>query len=465
MRAIEKTIIIIIYVVVLGIAAYFIVASLFPEKVPFSTNTYTIKASDSKIFDKLSSFYIEDNSVLGDKITINDKIVRPITSAKKFNIVFLPKVNIPTNTNATIELNLIFDEGKYSDIYLNNELIFPNLGNYELINENEFDYVYVKKDLLPYIVREMLIDSTNTEEFIYKNFPSTSVWSTRKLNPINIVVDDYVKKDTLINGTFRDNLKLAVYAAGDLSISFTKQDLNSYIGQDEYTIRITDVNDNVVYYGLLEDDGVKTRGSLGREQYFKISKYNLDAGVYYISFIKDNYNDASDSTIKNIDVNNNKVLILGNFLLWDKFEFYTKLNFPKTIGFNYWWTDKDQIIDVSGSQKIKIYLSEEWRKKRYDINLTNGDFYFKIFKGYTWIYNDFSSIKKENWLEIPFFQGDNFDFSNVIVISKENYKKGTNEFNLKKDFNLNSKTNKVNLRILEPNIVYFYYTKLKIYAL
>ena len=272
MRAIEKTIIIVIYVVVLGIAAYFILASLFPDKLPFSTNTYTIKASDSKIFDKLSSFYIEDNSVLGDKITINDKIVRPITSAKKFNIVFLPKVNIPTNTNATIELNLIFDEGKYSDIYLNNELIFPNLGNYELINENEFDYVYVKKDLLPYIVREMLIDSTNTEEFIYKNFPSTSVWSTRKLNPINIVVDDYVKKDTLINGTFRDNLKLAVYAAGDLSISFTKQDLNSYIGQDEYTIRITDVNDNVVYYGLLEDDGVKTRGSLGREQYFKISK-------------------------------------------------------------------------------------------------------------------------------------------------------------------------------------------------
>src|SRR3989344_4240803 len=372
MRAIEKTIIIVIYVIVLGIAAYFIVASLFPEKVPFSTNTYTIKASDSKIFDKLSSFYIEDNSVLGDKITINDKIVRPITSAKKFNIVFLPKVNIPTNTNATIELNLIFDEGKYSDIYLNNELIFPNLGNYELINENEFDYVYVKKDLLPYIVREMLIDSTNTEEFIYKNFPSTSVWSTRKLNPINIVVDDYVKKDTLINGTFRDNLKLAVYAAGDLSISFTKQDLNSYIGEDEYTIRITDVNDKIIYYGLLEDDGIKVKGNLGREQHFKISKDNLDAGIYYVSFVKDNYNDFSDSTVKDIKINSNKILIVGNFLLWDKFEFYTKLRFPNKIGFSYWLTGKNQIIDVSGSQKLKINLDEEWKEKKYEVNLTNS---------------------------------------------------------------------------------------------
>jgi len=465
MRAIEKTIIIIIYVVVLGIAAYFILASLFPEKLPFSTNTYTIKASDSKIFDKLSSFYIEDNSVLGDKITINDKIVRPITSAKKFNIVFLPKVNIKENTNATIELNLIFGEGKYSDIYLNNELIFPNLDNYELIKENDFDYIYVKKDILPYIVKDILIDSTNTEEFIYKNFPSTSVWSTRKLNPINIVVDDYVKKDTLIDGTFRDNLKLAVYASGDLSISFTKQDLNSYIGQDEYTIRISDVNDNVIYEGLLEDDGIKAKRNLGREQYFKINKDSLDAGVYYISFIKDNYNDASDSTVKNIKINSNNVLIIGTFLPWDKFEFYTKFKFPNKIGFYYWWSGKDQIIDVSGSQKLKINLNEEWRDKRYDVNLTNGDFYFKTVKGYLWIYNDFSSIKKENWFEIPFSQQDNFDFSDVIIISKEIYNKEANEFNFNKDLISNLKTTKVNLRVLETNVVYFNYIKFKIYSI
>src|SRR3989344_5701287 len=465
MRAIEKTIIIIIYVVVLGIAAYFILASLFPEKLPFSTNTYTIKASDSKIFDKLSSFYIEDNSVLGDKITINDKIVRPITSAKKFNVVFLPKVNIKENTNATIELNLIFDKGKGSDIYLNNELIFPNLDNYELINENDYNYIYVRKDILPYIVRDLLIDSTNTEEFIYKNFPSTSVWSTRKLIPINVVVDDYVKKDTLINGTFRDNLKLAVYAEGDLSISFTKQDLNMYIGQDEYTIRITDVNDNAIYEGLLEDDGVKVKGSLGRAQYFKINKESLVAGVYYISFIKDNYNDASDSTIKGIKINTNKVLIVGNFLPWDKFEFYTKFKFPKNIGFYYWWSGKDQIIDVSGSQKLKINLNDEWKDKRYDVNLTNGDFYFKTDKGYLWIYNDFSSPKTENWFENPFPQQDNFDFLDAIVISKEIYNKEAKELKFNKYLISNLKTTKVNLRVLETNVVYFNYIKFKIYSI
>src|SRR3989338_6120495 len=204
----------------------------------------------------------------------------------------------------------MFKEGKSSDIYLNNELIFPNLDNYELIKENDFDYVYIKKDLMPYIVKDTLIDAPTTEEFIYKNFPSTSVWSTRKLKPINVVVDDYAKKDTLINGTFRDNLKLAVYVSGDLSISFTKQDLNSYIGQDEYTIRITDVNDKIIYYGLLEDDGIKIKGNFGREQYFKISKDNLDAGVYYISFIKDNYNDFSDSTVKDIKVN---PIVFGKF--------------------------------------------------------------------------------------------------------------------------------------------------------
>jgi len=462
MRAIEKTIIIVIYVVVLGIAAYFILASLFPEKVPFSTNTYTIKASDSKIFDKLSSFYIEDSSVLGDKITINDKIVRPITSAKKFNIVFLPKVNIKENTNATIELNLIFKEGKSSDIYLNNELIFPNLDNYELIKENDFDYVYIKKDLMPYIVKDTLIDAPTTEEFIYKNFPSTSVWSTRKLNPINVVVDDYVKKDTLIDGTFRDNLKLAVYTTGDLSISFTKQDLNSYIGQDEYIIRITDVNDNVVYYGLLEDDGVKTKGGLGREQYFKVNKDNLNVGVYYLSFIKDGYNDASDSTIKDIKINSNKILIIGTFLPWDKFEFYVKFKFPQNIGFSYWLPGKDQIIDVSGSKKLKIILDEEWKGKKYDVNLTNSDFYFKIDKGYLWVYNDFSSLKKETWFETYFSERNSFSLPNIVVIPKENYNKETIEFNFIEDLVLNSKTTKVNLRILEPNTVYFENAKFEI---
>src|SRR3989344_7691787 len=414
-----------------------------------------------RTLEKLSSFYIEDSSVLGDKITINDKIVRPITSAKKFNIVFLPKVNIKENTNATIELNFMFKEGKSSDIYLNNELIFPNLDNYELIKENDFDYVYVKKDILPYIVRDTLIDAPTTEEFIYKNFPSTSVWSTRKLNPINIVVDDYVKKDTLINGTFRDNLKLAVYTTGDLSISFTKQDLNSYIGQDEYTIKITDVNDNVVYYGLLEDDGVKIKGGLGREQYFKINKENLDAGVYYISFIKDNYNDASDSTVKNIKINSNKVLILGSFLPWDNFEFYTKFEFPKNIGFSYWWPGKEQFIDVSGSQRLKINLNEEWKEKRYGVNLTNGDFYFKLDKGYLWVYNDLSSSKKDNWFEIPFLEQKNFNYQNIVVISKWSYNKETNELISSKDMILNSQTTKVNLRMLEPSTVYFNYIKLK----
>ena len=461
MRAIEKTIIIVIYVVVLGLAAYFIVASLFPEKLPFSTNTYTIKASDSKIFDKLSSFYIEDNSVLGNKITINDKIVRPIASAKKFNIVFLPKVNIKENTNATIELNFMFKEGKSSDIYLNNELIFPNLDNYELIKENDFDYVYVKKDILPYIVKDMLIDSTNTEEFIYKNFPSTSVWSTRKLNHINVVVDDYVKKDTLIDGTFRDNLKLAVYATGDLSISFVKQDLNWYLGEDEYTIRIIDVNDKIVYEGLLEDDGVKTMGNLGREQYFKISKENLNVGVYYISFIKDNYNDAPDSTIKDVRINSDKILVIGTFLPWGKFDFYTKFGFPQQIGFYYWLNGKDQIIDISGSQKLKINLNEEWKEKRYDTNLSNGDFYFEIAKGYLWIYNDFSSMKKGNWFDSSFIQQDIFDNQNVIIIPKENFDKENNQAKINKNIILGPQKTNVNLRALEPNIVYFDYIKLK----
>ena len=117
----EKILIVAIYAVVLLAIVYFILASFFPQV--FNANTYVIDAKDSQMFNSLNSFYI-DKPVLGDKLNINDEVVRPIVSAQPFNLVFVPKVNIPSQ-NATLILNLYLN-GTGSNIYLDDKLITFN---------------------------------------------------------------------------------------------------------------------------------------------------------------------------------------------------------------------------------------------------------------------------------------------------------------------------------------------------
>jgi hypothetical protein len=236
---IEKYIVVVLYFVVILVGLYFIFASFYPEYLPFATTSYFIMADDTLLLNNLNSLYIDDTSVMGEKTTLQETsidgeseiVVRPIISPKKFNFVFLPKENIKPGKIATFEVSLILNETKGSNIYVDDELIFPNLDNYELLYENEMDYVYVNKDILPYINKDnmaLVVDSEDydsteaivTEDFIYKNLPGASVWSTRELVDFQIDLEDYKKEPTLINGTFRGDLKLAVFAEGDLSIDF-----------------------------------------------------------------------------------------------------------------------------------------------------------------------------------------------------------------------------------------------------
>ena len=126
-------------------------------------------------------------------------------------------------------------------------------------------------------------------------------------------VVSYEQTTTEIDTTFRGNLKLAVYAKGSLDIEFTKQDLNNYVGKDEYTLTITDLDGKKEYEEIYEDDGDKKDSKeLGEEEDYKVN-VGLERGIYYISFVKDKNNPSPDSTLKDIKIRSNKVLIVGKF--------------------------------------------------------------------------------------------------------------------------------------------------------
>jgi len=455
-RRIEKWIIVAVYVIVILAAIYFILATFFPGKMPFSKNVYEIKASDSKIFTALDSFYIDDQSVLGDKVQIDNMTVRPIISSKKFNFVFAPKENIPEGENATFQLNLVLNSTNSSSIYVNEQLVFPDLTNYRLIKETETDYVYVNKEILNYTDFNSFKEASSTEDYIYQNLPGASVWATRKLDSVNVRLGDYKKENTLINGTFRGDLKLVVYVEGELNADFIKQDLNSYLGADEYNVTITDSSGNVVYDKLFEDDEDKTDSKkLGKEQFFEIKLDKLDKGLYYINFLTDLNNDYSDLLVKNIQINSNKILIVNNFLLLTSFKFYKLVNFPKQIGFYYWHSEKDQIINIIGNERKIINLSKEWFNKIYYENLTKGEYVIELKKGDLQIYNDVSSLNKKSWFNIPITPKREFDNPYVIVIDKVVFDKALGMFSYNSDVNMTKTPVKVSLRSLDSYSVSF----------
>jgi hypothetical protein len=344
---------------------------------------------------------------------------------------------------------------------LNDKLIFPSLAGYQKIAESNSDYVYANDALASSVQTDFLGNIGNAEQFVYKNFPGASIWATRDLIPIAVTLPDYKQEDTLINSTFRDNLQLAVYAKGTLKIDLVKQDLNSYIGPDEYTVNITNAAGEQVYQGKFQDDGINTKGSQGIEQPLTISVPNLPEGVYYISFTKDSFNDYSDSTLKNIKLNTNKVLILGTFLPLNPIKFYTETTSSKQIGFLYWSASNAQKITVSGATSETINLNAEWLNKRYNKDLTAGGHSFDIEKGNAWVYGDAVSPAKTNWFNIPLaYTKGEFNSQNILIISKDALYEDILTY--KQDVTLNNKQTRTSLRILDPDTISFVSAELKL---
>jgi len=454
---IEKYIILAMYVAVALVVGYFVFASIFPEKAILSTG-YSISARDTFTTKAVNSLYIDNDNILGEKVVWEDGItVRPIKSPQIFNLVFTPKTVIPKGTEATLEMNLY---GGNTSVYMNNSVIIPNLDNYELLADFESDSVYIRKDLVEYYPKDILdANLHNAEEFVYRNLPGVSAYSFKEesnSNPVILNVPDYEPVDTVINGTFRDSLNLAVYTENSLIIEFTKQDLNNYIGKDEYTVEIKDQVGKSLFSQVYEDDSQATdTRKLGQEETYKIQFDDLEAGVYYISFTKDTNNAAADSTIKNVKVNTNKILIIDNVLPWSPFEFYTKIVTPKAIRFNYWLASKNQTIKVSGSQEENIDLNSTWLNQIYDEELINsGDYYFVLDVGYVSMSQDLLSPSKENWFDLPIRTADKFDNQDMIIIDKNKLQIDDDKITYTSKVILDEKTTKIKMQVIDENRIY-----------
>ncbi len=445
----EQYFIFLIYAVVLGFFVYFAMGSLLPKSVVPIDNNFVISAGSLQIFDKLNSFYIDKDNVLGSNETIDNQTVRKVTSAEIFNLIFKPKTIIPDNTNATLKINLV---GSGSDVYLNDKPIVPDLTNYELVADLKDEAVYANKNIKDYYNKNSLIQSSNAQDFVYKNFPGASVYSFSDSPAYVPNLEDYKQEWTNISTIIRNNLKLAIYAEGDLSIEFTKQDLDQTAGKDEYTVEVKDQEGKSYYSKKYEDDGdASASNQIGEEQDFEIKLKNLPKEVYYVTFTRDKYNKWEDSTLKNIRVNSNKVLLLGNLMVWSKINFYTELYSPKEISFQTYWK-LDNTIKISGDESESIKLKENGEK--YPINLTAGEYTISNAFGKFWIFqNPGLSPSKQNWFDIPKQNEGNLNEQSIIIVDKNKLKINGDNISFSDNVVLNKDT-KFKLQFIEENKIY-----------
>ena len=447
-RKVYKSIVFLTYLIAVTVIIYLMFLVFNPGS--FLRDEYVI--NEKSISKPLSSFYIDNKNILVKDQYNNENVLR-ITSPQAFNIVFRPETQV-INKSAQLTINIF---GGESEFYLDNKLIVPNLANYTLIKTYPDAYVFVRND----INTNSYEDKTISDDFIYSNFKTNKIYSFKDISNYNPDINNFNQETTNINIAFRDSLKLAIYAEDQINLDFTKQDLNWYLGQDEYTITIKNSKQEIVFNQTYLDDGeIRNTNIPGNEQIFNINIPDITPGIYTIEFQKDKFNDASDSTIKNIRINTNKLIFLDRILPWQSnTQFYIKSNGDDQIKFNYWWGDKDQVIEITGSENINVDLNKSWFEKRYDQNLTQqGDYFIKIDKGFLWVFANALSPNKENWFDIikPI---SNINEAEIIVIDGNNLEIDENEFIYTMDLNLSS-GDKFKLKVLEGDKYYIKEIKL-----
>ena len=365
--------------IALSFLVVYITESIIPKKF-YQSRTIDL---GSKRVNQNEDFYILEDNSLSPNIVYGKKTYRE-TRNSPFYLVYDNKDL--SKFNSTLEIYLY---NRDSNLYLNDILIFPGLDNYELVKEFDDSYLYKRRDLST--IKEDIIGD-NLTEFITNNYYGSKIFTFSGIENIYKNTDDYKDTRVSFNNTFRGNLKIFFYTINKIDIKFIKEDLNQYIGEDNYTVIISDLIGNVVYNENFKDDGILEIESKKVEQKINISVNGLN-GAYYIDFLNIGENKNTDSTIKNLEIiGTNKAVIKGNFLILDPANFYIKNENSKNISFYYWHSNKNQIIEINNSKNSQldnINLDESYKGLRYELPLSPGEHYIKISKGYLWVINDF----------------------------------------------------------------------------
>ena len=410
--------------IVYGIPLLILLYILYLNFLPFGyRGLYTLNIGSEEDTDKSNIIFVEENdNVLGSREEDNSSTFRKIIYDKPIIIHFRSPIPISENIKAEIGFEI---DGLYNDIFVNNLLIHKNLENYSLLKEFEDSYLYIQNDLNKKIP---MVRENSAEGYISKNFESASIFSMSDIRIPNNYQKNYKKESNIINSAFRGSVNFLIYSEGDLELEYTKKDYNRYIGEDKYSISIYNSNNDLVYRKLSKDDGISDSLRDGIPATERIEIRDLPNDIYIIKFKEiDNIN--SDTSIKYIKFNTNKIMLNNDFIITTPTHLFNFDGLEKEIKFYHWNEADNQDINIIVDNKPnKVILNNDninkWVSttiKDYEnvsIELPKGN--VRISTSSNNVYNTFST-DKNLWFATKFRVQKKPENPNFIIIKKSNF--------------------------------------------
>ena len=361
--------------------------------------------------------YLAKSKSLSPPVLYGNQTYREIVKTLPFEINFKSPVIIPKDSEVSLYLNVL---GGNSTLYINGELALPNLQNYELFKEFSDSHLFKRKD----IKESSSYEKEDVSEFLIENFRGANVYSFLPLS-FNDAVNDFKKEETYINNSFRGDLTFLIYTENGFKLNFKKQDMNWYQGEDNYSIIIKDSEDYVVYEDFIGDDGEENGTRLaGVEQEFNISVLDIN-GFYYVTF---NGGKNTDSIIKQISFDTNKLAFYKGFLVLDPISIYLTNYFQRNLIFYYWHSEASQNININNEI---VYLGKSYDGIPYNYKLEYGEYNIAVEKGDISIKDDSLLYpSKENYFAMPLLLQSTFDNPDFVVLDKSKFSLNENGFAL-----------------------------------
>ncbi len=321
-------------------------------KIEFANNT---ENSDTKITGLVEKFEITEKNDTLYKVSnwtmVNDEVEIKIKAPK--NIEEFTNLTIATSfqnfDNPTLEAGIkkevdisvgepVYD-WQYSFLdnqYLNEFQKYMGKGWSSLMDAEKGLMLFQKQhnyetieDFLTNPPKKLETTTVQTDDFGNKKLVKKDIAQTatvnyklnQKIDPNSLITElteeELITKNILnarknftnINQSFRGGFFLYTYFDNtkqkNLELSFLKQDLNFKSNEDLYEIKVYNEEDDLVYYTVLDDDGIVDNSEVINIQAYKQTIPLKETGAYIVKFSNPTY----DSMIRNININSDKVML------------------------------------------------------------------------------------------------------------------------------------------------------------
>jgi len=397
----------------------------------FYKKDYSIDFSDNNFKNTKNVFYIDEekNSPIFESLgELSDKTTYAKINNTPISLIFQPT---EYTLNKEQEFSLLFKgsgDWKLSTICescsIEKKYDWAPLYTSKFGNDRYFLIKYID-NLYVYSTQE--IKNNNADDifqWIKQNIEegsSIEFFSKKQIDKNYFVNPDIdFKKNTYteIDKTLRGHHEFYVYLENDIDIEILKEDLNLYEGPESIYVRLYDLNDNLVFEKIIEDDGiVDASREIKSVPIKKMFKEQINKkGVFRLSFNDVSFSN-SDWLIKKFKINTNKVILTDDInLIIDPAVIYTTINSLKKINVDAWHKEAVQKINfISNKHNTKeLNIGAENLGKINEVILEPDEYAINV-QGDQHLSGAYFAFQKENYFEPFLYDFKNYDNPNFII--------------------------------------------------